>query len=289
MLSITEPVYLSALYETVERAKEHDTRFLSRLTHAHIQYPRLEQDEDMMSLVDLEAFLLLPSLRKLSGTEVRQTAWSKRCLEPPQASNVTDVELSECYIDSKILCQFIKQFPHLQTFVYTNAREDFDPSNAFDPFIIRSALQSQVPTTLRSLTILMDPYSDKPSFMGPLCGFKALEHVHSDWLCLLPGDMADSILRGDTETLSLILPKSLRVLSVRDHDHWYKKKYRKLVDLAIRAKRGPVARLPYLETLEFRMDPQKHFGDYRELQDDVDQDLQERCDEVGLSLLREHR
>lgn len=289
MLSITEPAYLSELYRTVERAKEQDTRFLSRLQHAHIQRPRLEQDEDMMSLVDLEAFLLLPSLRKLSGIGVRQTAWSKRCLEPPQASNVTDLELSECYIDSKILCQFIKQFPHLQSFVYTNARKDFDPSNAFDPFIIRSALQSQVPTNLRNLTILMDPYDDKPSFMGPLCGFKALEHVHSDWLCLLPEVMARSILRGDTETLSLILPKSLRVLSVRDHDHLYKKNHRELVDLAIRAKRGPVARLPHLEALEFRMDPQKHFGDYRELQDNVDQDLQERCDEVGLSLLREHR
>lgn len=289
MLSITEPAYLGELYQTVQRAKEQDTRFLSRLQHAHIQRSRPEQDEDMMSLVDLEAFLLLPSLRKLSGTGVRQTAWSKRCLEPPQASNVTDLELSWCYIDSKILCHFIKQFPHLQSFVYTNDREDFDHSNAFDPFIIRSALQSQVPTTLRNLTILMDPSSDKPSFMGPLCGFKALEHVHSDWLCLLPGDMADSILRGDTETLSLILPKSLRVLRVRDHDHSYRKNHRKLVDLAIRAKRGPVARLPHLETLEFRMDPQKRLGDYRELQDNVDQVLQERCDEVGLSLIREHR
>ena len=289
VLSITEPTYFSQFYVMIERAKKQDTQFLSRLQHVLLQCHDLEHNGYMMALADLEAFLRLPSLRKLSGAGVRQTKWSRKYLEPPQTSNLTELELRECYIDSKILDRFLQQLPHLQSFVYTNHDGDYDSLDVFDPFIIRAALQSRVPFTLRHLTILMDARTDEPKFMGPLCGFKALEHVHSDWMSLLPDVLGHSLFGGDEETLSLILPKSLKVLSVRDHGPSYKDNHRKLIDRAIRAKRGPDATLPHLEALQFWMKPVQAFEAYGKLQDGADEDLQERCDEVGLSLLFEDK
>ena len=288
VLSITEPAYFPESYKMIERAKEQDTQYLRRLQHVHIQRYRLHQDEDMMSLKHLEAFLLLPLLRKLSGTGVLQTEWSRRYLEPPQFSNVTELELRECYIDSKILDRFLQQFPHLQSFVYTHFVGTYEQVDRFDPFIIRAALQSQVPSTLRSLTILMDTGTNKPNFMGPLCGFKALEHVHTDWMFLLPEAMTEPILADWKESLSLILPKSLKVLSVRDHGPCYKDNHRKLIDHAIRAKMGLDAPLPHLEALKFQMMPVQASKAHGQMQDSADQDLQKRCDEVGLSLFWEN-
>ena len=285
VLSITEPTYFSQFYLMIERAKKQDTQFLSRLQHVLLQCYDLEHNGYIMSLAYLEAFLRLPSLQKLSGAGVRQTLWSRNDLEPPQTSNLTELELRECYIDSKIVDRFLQQLPHLQSFVYTNHTGDYDSLDVFDPFIIRAALQSRVSFTLRNLTILMDARTDEPKFMGPLCGFKALEHVHGDWMSLLPDGLGFSPFLDDEVTLSLILPKSLKVLSVRDHGPSYKENHRKLIDRAIRAKRGPDASLPHLEALEFWMKPVEAVEAYGKLQDGADEDLQKRCDEVGLSLL----
>lgn len=109
---------------------------------------------------------------------VWQNGWRRELLEPPQISNVTDLDMRESMIGSKHLDQFLRSFPHLQSFVYTSFCEGSPDGNEFDPFVIRAALQARVSTTLRKLTILANAVEDEKTFMGPLCGFKVLEYVH---------------------------------------------------------------------------------------------------------------
>lgn len=284
MLSIADRDYLSELYKMLKRASKLDARFLSKLEYVHIQQYDYEHDDEHFPLNHVTKFLLLPSLRKISGMRPYQDGWRRGLLEPPQISNVTDLELRHSLIGSKLLDQFLRQFPHLKYFVYTSFYEGYPEGDEFDPFIIRAALQARISTTLRRLTILTDAREDEKSFMGPLCGFKVLEYVHSEWGCLIPYVGAN--VRGDDrEILSLILPKSLKVLSLRDDDwcdkYYYKDNHKVLIDHAIQAKTGPTASLPLLETLLFTMRPESASAAQKELCDGADQESQERC---GLSL-----
>ncbi|KAL9073623.1 MAG: hypothetical protein Q9161_002865 [Pseudevernia consocians] len=286
VLSIAHKAYLAELYMMIERAPKIHARFLSKLEQVHIQAYDYEQNSEHFMLDHLKAFLPLPSLRRLSGMRVWQNGWRRELLEPPQISNVTDLDMRECAIGSKLLDQFLRSFPHLQSFVYTSFYEGYPNGDEFDPFVIRAALQARVSNTLRKLTILTNltnALEDEKTFMGPLCGFQVLEYVHSDWSCLVPYVGAD--VRGDErEILSLILPKSLRVLSLRNHDQFYESNHRELIDHAIQAKRDPEVRLPLLETLIFTMAPEIASAAQEELRDGDDQGLQQRCDVVGLSL-----
>ena len=57
--------------------------------------------------------------------------------------------------------------------------------------IVRAALQTQVPTTLRRFAISTDPIHQESVFMGPLCDFKALELVATKMRCLkVPGTIS---------------------------------------------------------------------------------------------------
>ena len=108
--------------------------------------------------------------------------------------------------------------------------------------------------------------------MGPLCGFKILEHVYSEWCCLIP-DVRANVKGDDRELLSLILPMSLKVLSIRDHDDCYKSDHKELIDHAIQAIYGPDAPLPHLQTLTFTMTSKDAEAAQKKLQDGSDREL----------------
>ena len=278
VLSLADAGYLRILYEVMKRAPKLDARLLPKLSHVHIQ----AYDRGHFLLDSLAIFLPLPSLRRLTGVGAAQNGWRRELLEPPKITNITHLELRDCNIGSKLLDRFLRNFPYLQSFVYTNFYEGYTEYE-FHPFIIRAALQATVSTTLRKLTILTNASDDRKEFMGPLCGFRVLENVYSEWCCLIPYVGAD--VRGDDrEILSLILPVSLKVLGVRDHDNCYGSGHEELIDHAIQAKTGPDAPLPLLETLAFTMMSENADGAQTELRSGSDQRLQQRCDEVGLSL-----
>ena len=92
------------------------------------------------------------------------------------------------------------------------------------------------------------------------------------------------MLGAMTEILSLILPVSLKVLGVRDHDSCYNSGHEELIYHAIQAKTGPDESLPLLETLAFTMTSENAAEARNQLQDGTERKLQQRCDEVGLSL-----
>ena len=206
----------------------------------------------------------------------------KKTLEPPQILNVTHLELRECSIRSRLLDHFLRNFAHLQSFVYLSFYEGYT-DDEFDPFIIRAALQARVSTTLRNLTILISASEDNKEFMCPLCGFKVLEQVQSKWMCLIPRVGAN--VRGDfREIPSMILPVSLKVLNVKDCDDCYNSDHEEVIDHAIEAKIGPNGPLPLLETVAFTMTLEAMKAAPKELWEGADQKLQQRCDEMGLSL-----
>lgn len=276
--------HLSEFCTMLERAPRLDARFLGKLEHVHIKRHLAWPIQFAFPLDRVTNLPLLPSLRKFSCLGPYLYEWKRELLEPlkpSRISNVTDLELRESFIDSKFLDQFLKHFPHLQIFFYTHSNDrNFDNDNdLFDPFITRTALEARVPTTLRRLTILTDRWKDKKTFMGPLYDFKVLEYVHSEWGCLIPDIPSD-----DRESLSLILPKSLKVINIRDHDDYYVFNHKELIDHAIQAKMGRNVSLPLLETLIFTMRPESASAAQKELCDGADQELQQRCDEVGLSL-----
>lgn len=94
--------------------------------------------------------------------------------------------------------------------------------------------------------------------MSSLLGFKVLAYVQSDWKCLCPDVRAD--VSGDyREVLSLILPESLRMFSVRFYDDCYQFNHEELIDHALQAKTGPNMLLPLFETLNFTMTPATAF------------------------------
>lgn len=94
--------------------------------------------------------------------------------------------------------------------------------------------------------------------MGSLLGFKVLAYVQSDWKCLRPDVRAD-VSVDYREVLSLILPKSLRMFSVRVHDDCYQSSHEELIDHALQTKTGPDVLLPLFETLNFTITPATAF------------------------------
>ncbi len=282
VLSIADTAHLEVFYKMIERALKMDARFLSKLEHVHIQAYGYEHNTEYFMLNHLSAFVPLPSLRRLSGMRVWQSEWRGQRFMPPQISNITQLDLQESRIGSTVLDRYLRYFPHLQSFVYTNSDEGDPPDlegSHFDPFVIRAALEARASTTLQRLTILSNADKDRKTFMGPLCGFKVLEHVHGDLNSLIP-----YVAGHVREILSSILPKSLKVLSLRGHDEYYQFKHEELIDHAIQAKTGPDSPLPLLEKLEFTMLMDGTSG-IDELQNDDYQTLRQRCDEVGLSLV----
>ena len=278
-LSIANRVYdEEQLYMMIERARNLDARFLSKLEHVHIQAYNYEHNMECFMLDYLTAFVPLPSLRRLSGMRVWRRGWGRELLEPPQISNITHLELRESMIGSRVLDRYLRNFPHLQSFVYTSSCEGY-PDDDFDPFVIRTALEARVSTTLQKLTIWSNSGDEKTLFMGPLCGFKVLKHVHGDLGCFIP-----CVKDDEREILSLILPKSLRVLNLRG----YGSRHNALIDQAIAVKTRPDSPLPLLETLVFTMaSPASYIlpGDPYKILDGGTRVLQQRCDEVGLSLV----
>lgn len=282
VLSLADAGYLQNLYKVMKRAPKLDEPFLPKLEHVHIQAYDHECYREHLLLDSLANFLPLPSLRRLTGVGAAQDGWRRELLEPLQITNITHLELRDCNIGSKFLDRFLRNFPYLQSFVYTSFYEGYTEYE-FDPFIIRAALQATVSTTLRKLTILTDAIEDRKEFMGPLCGFKVLEHVYSEWCCLIP-DVRANVRGDDREILSMILPVSLKVLNVRDHDSCYSSDHEELIGHAIQAKTGPDAPLPLLETLAVTMASENAAGARKQLQDETYKKLQQRCDEVRLSL-----
>lgn len=128
-------------------------------------------------------------------------------------------------------------------------------------------------------------------YMGSLCGFKVLQHLHSDWNCLLP-TLGSYTLGHEKENLSLVLPKSLKVLHVSDNDYLHERVHKSLIYQAIRAKTGPDALLPLLEALKFSMTPKKASAAGESLRDGADhhyQALKRGCEEGELSVLFENQ
>lgn len=282
MISLADSGYLHHLCEVIKRATILDAPIVPKLKHVRIQAHDHERRLGHFLLENLADILPLPSLRRLTGVGALHDGWKRTLLEPPQISNITHLGLRDCDIGSKFLDQFLRSFPHLQSFVYTSfhiGRTNY----GFDPFIIRAALQARVSTTLRKLTILTNTVRDRKEFMGPLCGFKVLEHLYSEWTCLVP-DVGATVRGDDRETLSLILPVSLKVLGVRDSDSRYIAGHEELIDHAIQVKTGPHAPLPLLQTLAFTVTSDDVEGAQNELQGVIDRELRKRCDEVGLSL-----
>lgn len=277
VLSIEDPEHAYQIHSMMRRSK--GLGVFSKLEHVHLN---LESGAERLELADLEMFMPLPSLRRLSGTDIHQTEWTTGLLKQPKISNITVLELYKSRIDPRILVYFLAQFLHLQSFVYTSSNV-VDVSSSYDPFIIRGALEARVSTTLRNLTILMDLGAHRPrKFMGPLCGFKVLQRVHSDWRCLVPDLEADG---DEKEILSLVLPVSLKVLHVVDDDQLPRNNYRSLIYQALQAKTCQDSPLPLLEDLIFTMTRRKTIAAGRSLRDGADQALQQGCDVWGLSLM----
>ena len=292
--NLTELSLLSAydphgLYEMIKKAKEHKIPILNRLRHVCTLAMDLESAEECMMINDLKVYLLIPTLRKLTGAWVWHTQWRKTYFESQQPSNITELELRKCMIESKILACFLRHCPHLQTFVYTvnddyiNRRRD-DPDDYLDsrcdPWIICAALEAQVATSLQRLTILMRSRKHQPTFMGSLRGFKALEYVHSEPGCLLPNEGYGTTDKG---TFSSTLPRSLRILKVRCHGemNWYPWE---LIEESILAKTDRDAPLRHFKTLMFESTPAQASYAQREIRDGDGRAWQKRCDELGLSL-----
>lgn len=291
VLSLLGDCYPLALYSMLKQAKEHGIRILSHLDHIQTLSCKFEYNHNDTALDGLEIFLLLPSLRKLTIGAIWQIKWSRAFFDAPQPSNITELELSKCNIDSTILVYFLRHFPHLQTFLYTfddnyfedeyrEVPDEYMPSHC-NPWIICTALQAQVPTTLRKLTVLVGSNLHDPTFMGPLCGFKALEYVHSEPGCLLPYENSRGAEKG---IFSSTLPISLRTLKVRCHGREYTRDYQRLIDHAVQGKTDRNAPLRHLESLVFEMTPELASKAQSELQNGIDGAWQERCDELGMSL-----
>lgn len=288
-LSLLDAYYPHGLYEMIKKAKEHKIPILNRLHHVRTLAMDLEDPEVCMTIDDLKVYLLIPTLRKLTGAWVWHTQWGKTHFESQQPSNITELELRKCMIESKILACFLRHCPHLQTFLYTvnddyiNWRQDYPDEfvdSLCDPWIICAALEAQVATSLQRLTILMRSRKHRPTFMGSLRGFKALEYVHSEPGCLLPNEG----YRGTDEgTFSSTLPKSLRILKVRCHGemNWYPWG---LIEESILAKTDRDAPLRHFKTLMFESTPAQASYAQERIRDGDGRAWQKRCDELGLSL-----
>ena len=164
MLSMVDQDYLSEFYAMLERAPRLDVRLLGKFEHVHIKVHDYERDR--FPLGRLTNFLLLPSLRNISGLRPHQADWTIELLEPSRMPNVTDLELHQSFIGSDFLDQFLRHFPPLQSFIYASSHYSNPDGDILDPFIIGAVLHARVPTTLRRLTILVHRRKDKEMVHG---------------------------------------------------------------------------------------------------------------------------
>ena len=281
MLSFGNPGNLYLVSEMITRAETHKIKFLSHLRHVD----RQQEEEDRPSSAMFETFLHLPSLRKLSSTGFIESEWS--WIKPPISSNLTELELRDFDADLNALDHIVENCPHLQSFVLTQFRHPmFPPKPSCHPRNIIDRLRTQVPSALRRLIILDNTRAY--DYMGPLCGLKALEHVHSYWdrlfpqlapACRAPKGL-DHDIEYDLEDLSSTLPKSLRTLNVRESGHDSRHRW-KLIDKALRAKSGRDASLPHLEILII----ETTLAEVAVARKVAGWHWSQRCDEMGLSLL----
>ncbi|KAK3170822.1 hypothetical protein OEA41_002906 [Lepraria neglecta] len=122
-------------------------------------------------------FASIPSVRSISGqrlgTDANDLMFSR--LFPPSSSNLTSLDLIDSDINPKSLSEFLFITNELQRFNYIPSRLNNLPET-FDPFWIRTALQSNAMGTLKSLRLLPNGHARilmdilYPQSMVPLSG-----------------------------------------------------------------------------------------------------------------------
>ena len=217
------------------------------------------------SLTKIQKFCALPSVRVLTAPG----AYGVDCLPNISLdikSNVTDLNLWESCIDSKVLYEFLSSFERLQSFTYSSTCASNGVPH--DSFLVRSSLLVHCKATLRSLTLL-DPGLTEPSFMGSLRAFEVLEEVYTEWSFLL--------LKNSTEVprLNEHLPASLVRLKIHDSMSYGKILYEGVIRSALHASQH---RLQSLKELGFGG---SLVGYSLET---IDQYLRKRCLDMGITL-----
>ena len=290
----TEDCYgFSSLTQMTQRARERGVPFLTNLKQVHIQRQDLGNLDNEEQLSHKDPLLSLPSVNWFSTSYCFQLCWTKDLLKQYQVSTITDLHLYECVIDSELLAKFIQRFQRLRSFVYTTYTKDRHdqlqcPPDVCNQFTLRVALESNVSSTLRDLTILKNA-TQTSRFMGSTSAFKALETVHTELPCLVP-QLGFSISDEKEDTFAILFPLSIKVIHVRVMFWGFSQDCKDLICLAIRAKGAHNSPAPHLESLIFELsekglrDALESVNDPRDASGFAGKTLRSRCKEVGLTL-----
>ena len=176
-------------------------------------------------LAEIQKFSALPSIRAIAAMK----ASGLDCLHdisPNTSSNVTHLKLWNSTVDSKMLYEFLRGFPKLQSFTYSHIDEPEPPPDAF---LIRASLLAHCKATLQNLTLL-DPRCRRTSFMGSLSGFEVLKELYTEWYFLGP------VRSSCTLMLDEHLPASLVRLKIHDSQGRTKAEYERVIKSAQYAK-----------------------------------------------------
>jgi hypothetical protein len=179
-------------------------RALSRLREVQCTCADVEDNIDYGEFEVIRAFASLPHIRSITsdciGTYQNDNLVHQS--RPPR-SNIKVLNLTNSAIDPKSLSEFLNTTHRLECFVYTPCDPNHNPE-CFDPFWIRTGLQSNAMYTLQSLTLL--PNGHRRMFMGSLVELRALKVLETD-LGLLLGDPTISVHK-----ICMVLPLSIETV-----------------------------------------------------------------------------
>ena len=192
---------------------------LTKLRNVH--FKGIDDVDPYQEYSDFEVirdFASIPSVRSISGqrlgTDANDLMFSRWF--PPSSSNLTSLDLIDSDINPKSLSEFLFITHELQRFNYIPSRPNNLPET-FDPFWIRTALQSNAMGTLKSLRLL--PNGHARILMGSLNEFKCLESLETDFR-LLFGDPALYYLGLAAILSSSIMEVRLHVDNATDAPHY---------------------------------------------------------------------
>lgn len=251
----------------IERAAFARIPTLCKLTHIRLN-PR--GGLDGYHLHEIQKFCALPSVRVLTAPKAHGVGTLHQLL-PDASSDVTHLKLWESCVDSKILYEFLRGFPKLQSFTYSFDDLDDPPQGAiYDPFLIRSSLLAHCKATLQSLTLLA-PGCKQRSFMGSLRDFETLKEIYTEWSFLISID-----INGGGPKLNQNSPASLVRLKIHDSKGREKSRYETVI------KSAQYAREHRLEKLKFLVFGGTQVGWSLET---VDHGLKKTCLNMGITLI----
>lgn len=273
--------HIYKLAQMIEKSSHTDKPFLPRMKEVHLKGTP-DEDRYRFQIGCLQPLSSLPSVRHISATGTDSVPQVPIQIDP-FSSQITSLDLWDCYINLDHLHRFLPNFTQLQSFAFSSRGGNPAVPNSvmltvlkdgmLDASMIASALLN-CKSTLRRLTLFAA--SRAVANVGSLTEFRVLEKLQAD-LPLLPSPDLD-----EDGVPCLHLPGSLSDLQVIG-DRYGAAEYAWTLEMAVSRKSSTRAHLRELKkvfsgTLPYKARTRKSMESLE------DPELIARCKSIGIKL-----